>query len=55
MKSDRETLDNLVYRFGQNNSQSLQAFVDIAQHNFYQGAGGNNFCFYSCDPVYTGT
>jgi len=55
-ETDRETLDNLVYRFGKNNSQSLQAFVDIAQHTFYEGAGGiNGFCFYSCDPVYTGT
>ncbi|HZZ65085.1 MAG TPA: TonB-dependent receptor, partial [Candidatus Baltobacteraceae bacterium] len=56
-EADREVLDNLVYRFGHNGSQSLQAFVDIAQHNFYQGGGGllDQLCFASCDPVYTGT
>ncbi|HEY8314704.1 MAG TPA: carboxypeptidase-like regulatory domain-containing protein, partial [Candidatus Baltobacteraceae bacterium] len=54
--SDREFIDNLVYRFGKNNSQSVQAFADIANHIFYQGNGGfANLCYVSCDPQYTGT
>ena len=53
---DREVLDNFVYRFGRNNNQSVQLFADIAQHNFYEDAGGiKGLCFYSCDPVYTNT
>jgi hypothetical protein len=54
---DREVLDNFIYRFGPNRNQSIQLFADIAQHNFYEDAGGvkNGLCFYSCDPVYTGT
>jgi hypothetical protein len=57
METDREFLDNLVFRFGHNNSQSLQAFVDLADHHFYEGAGGfgdasNSLCFASCDPNY---
>jgi hypothetical protein len=56
LESDREILDNLIFRFGHNNSQSIQAFADIAQHNFYIDAGGiKGLCFYSCDPVFTGT
>lgn len=56
-ETDREFLDNLVFRFGANKSQSLQAFVDIADHHFYEGAGGfgdssNSLCFASCDPMY---
>lgn len=55
-ETDREVLDNLVFRFGHNNSQSLQAFIDLADHHFYQGAGGlNGLCFVSCDPVYVNT
>jgi hypothetical protein len=53
---DREILDNFVFRFGRNHNQSLQLFADVAQHNFYEDAGGiNGLCFYSCDPTYTGT
>jgi hypothetical protein len=56
LESDRETLDNLVYRFGPNSNQSVQAFVDIAQHDFFENAGGlSSLCFYSCDPQFTGT
>lgn len=40
-ETDRETLDNFVYRFGNNKSQSLQLFFDVADHHFYQDAGGN--------------
>ena len=55
-QSNREFLNNFVWRFGHNNNQSLQFFVDIAQHNFYEGAGGlQGLCFASCDPVYDGT
>ncbi len=53
---DRELLNNFNYRFGNNNSQSLQFFIDVADHNFYQGAGGlTGLCFASCDPVYDST
>ena len=53
---DRELLDNFNYRFGNNNSQSLQFFIDVAYHNFYEGAGGNaGLCFASCDPVFDST
>ncbi|MDQ6780379.1 MAG: TonB-dependent receptor [Candidatus Eremiobacteraeota bacterium] len=53
---DRELLDNFNYRFGTNNSQSLQFFIDVADHNFYEGAGGNTgLCFASCDPVFDST
>lgn len=55
-ESDREALDNFVYRFGNNNSQSVQLFGDFAQHDFFQNAGGlTGLCFASCDPVYDGT
>ncbi|HET7814503.1 MAG TPA: carboxypeptidase-like regulatory domain-containing protein, partial [Candidatus Baltobacteraceae bacterium] len=70
-ESDREWLDNLYYRFGRNNSQSLQLFVDLADHHFYQGAGGfgnpngvcgapgasgyQQLCFPSGDPTYRNT
>jgi len=53
---DRELLNNFNYRFGNNNSQSLQFFIDVADHNFYDGAGGNvGLCFASCDPVFDST
>ncbi len=53
METDREFINNLVYRFGHNNSQSVQAFVDIADHHFYQGYGGyGSTCFASCDPFF---
>lgn len=41
LETDRETLDNFVYRFGQNKTQSLQLFFDVADHHFYDDAGGN--------------
>ena len=53
---DRELLNNFNYRFGNNESQSLQFFIDVADHNFYEGAGGlTGLCFASCDPVYDST
>lgn len=53
METDREFVNNLVFRFGKNNNQSLQAFVDIADHHFYEGYGGyGNTCFGSCDPYF---
>ena len=63
LETDREWLDNLYYRFGHNNQQSLQLFADIADHHFYQGAGGfgntsatcptyAQLCFPSGDPTY---
>lgn len=56
MNADREFMDNFVFRFGSNNHESLQLFADIAQHDFYQGAGGvTGLCFASCDQIYTGT
>src|ERR1700694_467339 len=53
---DRELLDNFNYRFGNNNAQSLQFFIDVADHNFFEGAGGNTgLCFASCDRVFDST
>src|SRR5579872_1353574 len=53
---DREFLNNFVYRFGDNNSKSLQFFYDTADHEFYQNAGGiAGLCFASCDPIYDNT
>ncbi|MBV9272143.1 MAG: TonB-dependent receptor, partial [Candidatus Eremiobacteraeota bacterium] len=49
---DREFLNNFIYRFGRNNSQSVQFFVDIADHHFYEGYGGNPYCFKTCDPIF---
>jgi hypothetical protein len=55
-ESDQETLNNFVYRFGNNSNQSLQLFADVAQHNFFTGIGGlTGLCFVSCDPVYDST
>jgi Carboxypeptidase regulatory-like domain len=55
-ESDQETLNNFVYRFGNNNNQSLQFFADVAQHDFFTGIGGlNGLCFVSCDAVYDST
>lgn len=54
MESDREFINNLVFRFGNNHQQSLQFFVDLADHHFPEGAGGfNQLCFRTCDPLYT--
>lgn len=53
METDREFVNNLVFRFGKNQNQSIQAFYDIADHHFYQGYGGfGNLCFGSCDPLF---
>jgi len=53
LETDREFINNLVFRFGKNNNQSLQAFVDIGDHHFYQGYGGyGSLCFASCDPLF---
>ncbi|MFN2449660.1 MAG: TonB-dependent receptor domain-containing protein [Candidatus Baltobacteraceae bacterium] len=53
MESDREFINNLVYRFGKNNGQSLQVFADVADHHFYEGYGGYGAtCFASCDPAF---
>jgi hypothetical protein len=51
LEADRETLNNLIFRFGKNNNQALQLFTDIGQHNFYQAYGGySSYCFESCNP-----
>ncbi|HEY5258910.1 MAG TPA: TonB-dependent receptor [Candidatus Baltobacteraceae bacterium] len=56
MDADREFIDNFVFRFGHDNSQSLQLFTDLAQHDFYQGNGGlHGLCFASCDATYKST
>ena len=52
VESDREIIDNLIYKFGSGNAQSLQFFLDIAQHDFLQGYGGNPYCFKTCDPYF---
>ncbi len=54
LETDREFLNNLIFRFGKNNNQSVQLFADIAQHNFFQSYGGlNGWCFASCNPFFT--
>jgi hypothetical protein len=51
LETDRETLNNLIFRFGKNNNQSVQLFTDIAQHNFFLDYGGKEgYCFESCNP-----
>ncbi len=53
LESDREFLNNFVFRFGKNHNQAIQFLADIAQHNFYQGYGGlNGLCFQSCNPYF---
>lgn len=52
-QTDREFIDNFVYRFGPNNNQAAQLFLDIADHHFYNGNGGTSqFCFKTCDPLF---
>jgi len=54
-ETDSEFLNNFNYRFG-HNSQSLQFFIDVGYHTFYQGAGGlAGLCFVSCDQVFDST
>ncbi|MDQ2866040.1 MAG: TonB-dependent receptor [Candidatus Eremiobacteraeota bacterium] len=54
LESDREFMNNFIFRFGKDKNQSLQFFADIAQHNFYQMyAGLNGYCFESCNPYLT--
>ncbi len=48
-ESDREFLNNAVYRFGRDLHQSVQLFYDDAQHDFIGGYGGNPYCFTTCD------
>ncbi|MDQ6931563.1 MAG: TonB-dependent receptor [Candidatus Eremiobacteraeota bacterium] len=56
LESDREFLNNLVFRFGRNDTKSLQFFTDIADHHFYQGYGGfDTLCFRTCDPFFSDT
>jgi hypothetical protein len=50
VETDREFINNLIFRFGKNNNQELQLFTDIAQHNFIGGYGGFTQCFESCSP-----
>jgi len=52
VETDREFINNLVYKFGKDKNQSLQFFLDSAQHEFLQGYGGNPFCFKTCDPYF---
>lgn len=53
VESDREFINNFVYKFGKNMQQNVQFFIDLADHHFYQGYGGNPYCFKTCDPVFT--
>lgn len=56
LESDREFLNNFVYRFGRDNTKSLQFFTDIADHHFLQGYGGfDTLCFRTCDPLFLNT
>jgi Carboxypeptidase regulatory-like domain len=50
LEADREFMNNLIFRFGKNNNQTLQLFADVAQHNFFLGYGGKTQCFESCNP-----
>jgi len=50
LEADREFMNNLIFRFGKNNNQTLQLFADVAQHNFFLGYGGKTECFESCNP-----
>lgn len=51
--TDREFIDNFVYRFGANNNMAVQLFTDVADHHFYNGYGGmSQFCFRTCDPLF---
>ncbi len=50
LEADREFMNNLIFRFGKNNNQTLQLFADVAQHNFFLGYGGKTQCFASCNP-----
>jgi hypothetical protein len=55
LETDRETLNNLIFRFGKHDNQAVQFFFDIAQHNFIGGYGGlAGYCFESCNPYLTG-
>jgi hypothetical protein len=56
LQTSRELVGNFIFKFGHNNNQQLQAFVDMANHQFYSGYGGfnnfNNLCYASCDPFF---
>jgi hypothetical protein len=52
LQTDREILGNFIYRFGPEDSRSVQVFYDDAQHNLTFGYGGNPYCMKTCDPVF---
>ena len=53
LESDREFVNNLVFRFGNQNRQSLQFFSDFADHHFLFGPNNlNALPFASADPYY---
>lgn len=52
LETDRTFINNFIYRFGKNNSKSIQLFFDNESHNFYDGYGGNPQCFKTCDPLW---
>ncbi|MDQ2664368.1 MAG: hypothetical protein M3Y18_10160, partial [Candidatus Eremiobacteraeota bacterium] len=52
LESDREFINNLVFRFGNENRQSLQFFADLADHHFLYGAANPNIFFANNDPYY---
>lgn len=51
--SDRELLDNMVFKFGRDNRFSLQALINTGLHTTNSGYGdplASGLCFFSCDP-----
>ncbi|MDE2481046.1 MAG: TonB-dependent receptor [bacterium] len=53
LQTDREFLNNFIFRFGKTHNQAIQLFADVAQHQFFQDAGGlGGLCFQSCNPYF---
>lgn len=52
LESDREFVNNLVFRFGNQNRQSLQFFADLADHHFLYNDASGLVPFASADPYY---
>lgn len=48
-----DLLENLIYKFGKNNSQSLQFFAEVGQSNFTNTYGGyRSLTYKSADPYF---
>ena len=51
-RTDDETVNNFFYKFGPNNNQALQLFVDWSNHNHYNDYGGfSTLCYKTCDHL----